>query len=145
MTKKHRDSKGEATGTARKLPRFWLSAVTLNFFIPRLLQIHEMHSNSTWVMYLKAARCVYLKGSCHWKLWMANVIPGEHRERQMRSLLVGLQSSDTALHNHYLCRVLQGQWQLESTEFLKTPFWDGPKKYTRCFRVVSHKIGSIFG
>lgn len=35
-------------------------------------------------------------------------------------------SSDTALHNHCLCRALQGNdTSLESTELLKTSFWGG--------------------
>lgn len=112
------DNKGKVTGAAKKLP-IQLNPVTLNFSLSLdYFKCMKCTGNSTWVMCLKAARCVYLKGSCHRKLEMARANLWEHRQRHTRPLLVNFITPTYA-------ELFEGHDEsLTSTEFLKIPGMD---------------------
>lgn len=116
------------------------------FLIARLFQIHERHKNSTWVMYLKAARCVHLMGSCPQKLLMAKAKVWEQTLRKGTGVEWESRAQIQLFITTACAELFKGNDKsMESRELLKTSFWDRSKKHTRCFQVVSHKIWSIFG
>ena len=95
-------------------------------------------------MHPEAVRCVDPEGSCHQKLRMAQAKAWEHGERRgvHGSAKPQIQLFTTMAYAELF---KDKDKSLESTELLKTSFWDGSKKYTSCFQVVSHKRWSIFG
>ena len=94
-------------------------------------------------MHPEAARCVDPEGSCHQK-WPKLIRLGSTRKgEECTEVQSPRYSSSQPPASAELFK--DKDKSLESTELLKTSFWDGSKKYTSCFQVVSHKRWSIFG